>query len=97
MLALLFSALLVACAAHQLPLQMMAEARSAIQAAHDLTPAPDSSAGRKLAQADGILRGAAHALDQKHYDDAGAKAKQARDLARAAIHLTPAQESSHPN
>ncbi len=96
-LALLVSLLVVACAAHQLPLQMMAEARAAIQAAHDLAPAVDSDAGRKLAQADGILREAAHALDRKRYDAAGAQAKQARDLARAAIHRIAQKRSPAPN
>jgi len=93
---LLLAALLLAgCAAHQPPLQMMAEARSAIQAAHDRMPVAASAASAKLALADRSLRDASNALDHQQYDQAKAKAKQARNLARAAIRLLPQRKNPH--
>ncbi|MDQ6950164.1 MAG: hypothetical protein Q9M26_00700 [Mariprofundales bacterium] len=94
-LVLLFGVLLVACAAHQPPLQMMAEARSAIQAAHDRVPAQGSAAARKLADANISLRKASMALDHQSYDRARAEAQQARNLARAAIRMMRKATTTH--
>ncbi len=77
--------LAAACSQHQPPVQMMAEARAAIQAAHDLHPAAGSDSADKLKLADQTLRQATDALSRRQYDLARNRAQSARDLARAVI------------
>jgi len=78
--------MLAACSKHQPPVQMMAEARAAIQAAHALQPSSLSSSD-KLEQADRALQQATLALSNRHYSEARSAAKTARDLARQAIKM----------
>ena len=85
-----------ACSKHQPPVQMMAEARAAIQAAHDLHPVAESDAATKLQQADQTLHRATLALSQHHYDQARHRAQSARDLARAVIRLIREQKTVIP-
>ncbi len=72
----------------------MAEARAALQAAHDLHPAPGSSAADRVTRAERALRKAADALEGHRYMEARSAAKKARDLARSAIRMMRSPRSS---
>ncbi|RMH51584.1 MAG: DUF4398 domain-containing protein [Zetaproteobacteria bacterium] len=86
---LLIAALLIAagCVKHQPPVQMMAEARAALQAAHRLHPPAESAAAGMVKKADAALHQASLLLAGHRFDEARAKARVARNLARRAIRM----------
>ncbi|MDX8413268.1 MAG: hypothetical protein R8J85_04200 [Mariprofundales bacterium] len=93
-IAVLLALMFTACSKHQPPVQMMAEARAAIQAAHKLTPQaslPTSS----LTAADQALHQAAQALGEQHFGEARKQAKRARDLARQVIAASHKKKITH--
>jgi len=98
-IALLLALMFTACSKHQPPVQMMAEARAAIQAAHNLIPQADNSPADptvtdRMAEADDALQQAAHALSKQRFGKARITAQRARDLARQIIQQLHRQNNS---
>jgi len=92
---MLVAVMLAACSKHQPPVQMMAEARAAIQAAHGLKPRSNRDSADTMEQADRALHQATIALGHRRYGEARRAAQTARDLARQVIRLTRKAKQSH--
>lgn len=68
------------------PVQEMSDARSAIQAAHDL-PGDEGQADLQLKSAEQALKDAASAMRREHYEHARRKALEAKRHAQQAAKL----------